>query len=189
MSHPRPPVEDGTRGRDTLEYYVIPLLLAPGIILHELAHYLVCLVLRVPVQRVVLFQFGPRAGYVSHSVPRSYSKRIFIAVAPLLLNTAVGVGLFWKSAQMGVIGAMAATYFGSVAIAGSLPSRVDAESLFPYSRLGYLHPLFYLALPLIAVLVTVDYLRPYGFRAVYTGALTVTAIAHFHGLVSLTAFL
>lgn len=163
-----------------VDRYLVPLALAPGIVVHELAHALACVLLRVPVQDVVLFSFGPRAGYVEHAVPRSYAKRIVIATAPLAVNTAVAVVAFLQSASLAVPYALLAGYLGVVAVATSIPSSVDARSLYPHTRRGYLHPLFYLALPLIAVLLLVNRLRPFGVHTAYTLAVSGLLLALFH---------
>jgi len=171
--------------------YLIPLLLCPGVVVHELAHLLICWLFRVPVSDVALFRFGDPAGYVEHQIPRSYTTRIFIAIAPLLVNTAAAASAFWWSTQTVDLYSAVSIYFGVVSLASSLPSTIDAKGLFPYTRWGYLHPLFYLSLPLIGVLLLVNRLRPYGFQVVYTlsvsGAFLIvffTDIVHFSDLIS-----
>ncbi len=153
-------------------WYGLQLLFAPGVVVHELSHYLTCKLLRVPVSEVSLFSFGETAGYVEHTVPRSYTKRLLIALAPLVVNLALGVAAFWAGTQLAGVYAALALYLGFVVIAHSLPSSVDAKTLLPRRTLGYLYPLFLLSLPLIAVLLIANRLRPYGFRLLYTLAIT-----------------
>lgn len=148
--------------------YCIPLVFAPGVVIHEFAHYLICVLLGVPVRDVTFFRFGNPAGSVEHQVPRSYTKRILITIAPLLVNTAVAVGAFWWSTRTVPVYSLIAVYVGVTALAKSLPSSIDAKNLFPHSRLGYFHPLFLLSLPLIFLLLLMNRLRPYGFQIFYT---------------------
>lgn len=160
--------------------YVIPLVLAPGVVIHEFAHYVVCKLLNVRVADVVFFRFGNPAGYVRHQLPKSYTKRILISTAPLAVNTTVAVGAFWWSTRTVVSSSILAIYLGVVVIAASLPSTIDAKSLFPRTRLGYLHPLFYLTLPLIGLLLLVNRLRPYGFTILYTAGTSALLFVLFH---------
>lgn len=154
-----------------LWWYALQVVFAPGVVAHELSHYLTCTLLRVPVYEVSLFSFGERAGYVEHAVPRSYTKRLLVALAPLVVNLSLGIGAFWVGTQLAGWYTAAVIYLGVVVIAHSLPSAVDAKTLFPRRTLGYLYPLFVLALPLIVVLLVANRLRPYGFRLVYTAAI------------------
>lgn len=158
----------------SLGWYALQLLFAPGVVTHEFAHYLVCKLLRVPVYDVNLFSFGETAGYVEHAIPRSYTKRLLVALAPLLVNLALGLALFWAGTQLATPYTVVALSLGFVVIAHSLPSSVDAKTLLPQRTLGYLYPLFLLAVPLIIVLLVANRLRSYGFRLVYT--LTVTSV-------------
>lgn len=148
--------------------YILPVVFAPGIVIHEFAHYLSCVLLGVPVGDVTFFRFGNPAGYVEHQVPRSYTKRILITFAPLLVNMAVAVGTFWWSTRTVLPYSLLAVYVGVTVVAKSLPSSIDAKNLFPHSRLGYVHPLFLLSLPLIFLLLLLNRLRPYRFQLFYT---------------------
>ena len=160
--------------------YLLPLVLAPGVAVHELAHYLACRLLGIRVREVVLFRFGDPVGYVDHDVPRAYWRRIVVTIAPLVVNTAVAVAAFWASARVAVPLALVATYLGVVTLRNSIPSSIDARALFPHSRLGYLHPLFVLTLPLIAILLLANRLRAYGFSVAYTGAVSGVLLLSFH---------
>lgn len=164
----------------TAAWYALQLAFAPGVVVHELSHYLTCKLLRVPVYEVDLFSFGDRAGYVEHAVPRSYTKRLLVALAPLVVNLGAGVAAFWAGTQLAPPYTAVALYVGFVVVAHSLPSSVDARTLFPRRTLGYLYPLFVLALPLIAVLLLANRLRPYGFRMAYTLTVAGTLFLGFY---------
>lgn len=157
-----------------------PLLLAPGVVVHEVSHLLACLVLGVRVQEFVPFRFGNPAGYVTHAVPRSYTKRIFISVAPLLVNTLVAIGAFWWSTQVSLFAFPFVVYLGVVVLLTSLPSAVDARSLLPHSRVGYVHPLFVLTVPVIGLLLLVNRLKRYRFDVAYTVVVSAVVLAVFH---------
>lgn len=163
------------------------LLRSPGVFVHEWAHYVVCRLLGVRVQEYVPIRFGSPPGYVTHAVPNSYLKRVCISVAPLLVNTAIGIVAFWASTTVDLRYAPITVYLGAVAIGESIPSSADARNLLPRRRLGYLHPLFVLALPLIAVILLVNRLRAYGVVLLYTAAVSVGLLVFFHTDVVRTA--
>jgi hypothetical protein len=69
---------------------VISAITFPGVVVHELAHQLFCRLYKVPVLKVVYFQFGNPAGYVLHEVPAKKWQSIMISIGPFFLNTIVG---------------------------------------------------------------------------------------------------
>jgi hypothetical protein len=69
---------------------VISAITFPGVVVHELAHQLFCRLYKVPVFKVVYFQFGNPAGYVLHEVPAKKWQSIMISIGPFFLNTIVG---------------------------------------------------------------------------------------------------
>ncbi|AEW02895.1 hypothetical protein A4D02_02590 [Niastella koreensis] len=69
---------------------VISAITFPGVIVHELAHQLFCRLYKVPVFKVVYFQFGNPAGYVLHEAPANKWQSIMISIGPFFLNTILG---------------------------------------------------------------------------------------------------
>lgn len=61
----------------------------PGIVAHELAHYVACLIVGLPVSRVQLFGSDP---HVEHAAPADL-RSIIVAFAPLAFNILLG---FWS---------------------------------------------------------------------------------------------
>jgi hypothetical protein len=70
--------------------FVISVITFPGVIVHELAHQLFCRWYKVPVFKVVYFQFGNPAGYVLHEAPSNKWHSIMISIGPFFLNTIIG---------------------------------------------------------------------------------------------------
>ncbi|WP_205508482.1 DUF3267 domain-containing protein [Longitalea arenae] len=70
--------------------FVISAVTFPGVIVHEMAHQLFCRLYKVPVFKVVYFQFGNPAGYVLHEAPARKWQSIMISIGPFFLNTIVG---------------------------------------------------------------------------------------------------
>jgi hypothetical protein len=69
---------------------VITLLTFPGVMVHELAHMVCCLVTGTRVLKVRLFRLGNPAGYVMHEHPSGAWKTILIGTGPFFVNTLAG---------------------------------------------------------------------------------------------------
>lgn len=78
---------------------VVSALTFPGVVIHEIAHQLLCRWLKVPVFEVCYFRIQNPSGYVIHEKPREPWKNIAIGVGPFFINTIIG-GLV---ASMGAI--------------------------------------------------------------------------------------
>ncbi|WXG45115.1 MAG: hypothetical protein WED05_00005 [Candidatus Atabeyarchaeum deiterrae] len=67
------------------------ILVAPGIVLHEVSHYLMCKVVGINVERIRLLEvdkYWNMGGYViTEPIEDSFFKPLFIAFAPTLVNT------------------------------------------------------------------------------------------------------
>jgi hypothetical protein len=67
---------------------VISILTFPGVIIHELAHFLFCRIRKVPVFDVKFFQLKASVqGYVIHAHPEDFLSTFLISVGPLIINT------------------------------------------------------------------------------------------------------
>ena len=60
------------------------ILLFPGVLFHELSHYVMCLILGVPVRKFNI-SIKDISGFVEHVVPKSIIKSILISIAPGIL--------------------------------------------------------------------------------------------------------
>lgn len=70
---------------------VISAITFPGVVVHELAHQLFCRFYKVPVFKVVYFQFGNPAGYVLHGPAANKWQSIMISIGPFFLNSILGL--------------------------------------------------------------------------------------------------
>ncbi|MBI2955077.1 MAG: DUF3267 domain-containing protein [Chloroflexi bacterium] len=73
---------------------MLGLLVLPGVVFHELGHYLFCRLVGVRVHEVVYFRFGNPAGYVVHTTPRHFRDHFAIVVGPFVVNSLAGFLLF-----------------------------------------------------------------------------------------------
>lgn len=69
---------------------LMSVLTFPGVIVHEIAHLLMCRLFQVPVRKVCYFRFGNPAGYVVHETPQSPYQNLVIGIGPFLVNTVLG---------------------------------------------------------------------------------------------------
>jgi len=77
---------------------VISLVTFPGVVVHELAHQLFCRWCKVPVFKVVYFQFENPVGYVLHEIPSSKWHSIIISIGPFIINTILGALIAFPAA-------------------------------------------------------------------------------------------
>ena len=116
--------------------FIISILTMPGVVAHEFAHRLFCLLTGTRVIKVRYFRFGNPAGYVGHEAPDSVWKNILIGIGPFIVNTASGfiVGLVAakKSLMVGELkGAYFVLYWLGISFAmHSFPSTGDAKSIW-----------------------------------------------------------
>lgn len=168
------------------------LLALPGVVIHELGHYLFCRLCRVPVTEVVFFEPDGPSGYVVHVVPKQLRQHLVIVCGPLILNTVLAFLLF-RAAATSLGRARIDLGNGSLLLAGQLllavvvgwsiglqaiPSRADARSLWEVAlqrlRLGNLLAIF--AIPLAGAILIVNVLRRYWIDWLFVAALAAVAV-------------
>lgn len=161
------------------------LAVAPGVIVHELGHLLLCYLSGVAVRQVVLFRVGSPAGFVTHAVPRLLRQHVAISGGPLIVATLLSTALFWLAAHLlatrpgpwwPAAGAIGVWLGGSIALE-AWPSSGDAGALrrSASAQLRQFNPGAVLALPLAWLLLGVHSARRlYGHWA-YAGLLAAAA--------------
>lgn len=173
-------------------YYVARLLLMPGIVLHELAHYYFCRLAGAVVHEVRYFSFGHPAGYVIHTAPRRLRAHFAIALGPLVVNSVVAVLLFVAALATaremapldpidwlpGLARLVPAAWLGTVVAIQALPSNGDAISLWQVARwhADNGNYLAWGALPVAQAIRLANWLRGIWIDWVYAGALFWVAL-------------
>lgn len=105
-------------------------LLFPGVIFHELSHYLACIVAGVKVHNVRLFGF--KEAFVQHEVPTA-GKSIAITLAPFALNNLLGIWLLFFAHELLLAQSIISIFFYWISISfifHSFPSTQDAMNSF-----------------------------------------------------------
>lgn len=158
--------------------YVLMILGAPGVIIHELAHAFFCLFFGIRIYKINLFQFKQVSGYVTHGEPKSFISSFFIAFGPLLANSILSIyffhkiippyDIFIKSNFYNLLW----LYLGFVIGLQAIPSNGDAESLLQNANHNILkNPLKILLYPLILALYILNLLKKIYFHIIYVGFL------------------
>jgi|GEM_PF-5377254 len=118
-----------------LSFYFKLLILSPGVIVHELAHVLFCIISNVKIRKIKLFQFSEIAGYVEHDKPANLFSAFFISFGPLFLNTVVSYFLF-KEFNMNFDESknLLFLYLGISISFSSIPSDIDGNAFGFYIK-------------------------------------------------------
>ena len=62
----------------------------PGVIIHELSHYIFCIIFSAKVIDVCYYNFKDSSGYVLHEQPKHLYQNVLISTAPFLANSFIG---------------------------------------------------------------------------------------------------
>src|SRR3989344_1300238 len=102
----------------------------PGIVFHELSHYLACILTGVDVKEVKLFD--PEEAFVRHAVPRAW-QAVVISIAPFVVGTIAGYYLLLFAMQFFARSSIFSILFfwlGFSVFLFSFPSTPDAMNAF-----------------------------------------------------------
>ena len=169
------------------------LLTFIGIVAHEAAHVVICLLFDLDIEEIVWFDPDIPGGYVKHRLPAAFTPALLVATAPLLFNTAIAVSLThyliraWIHGPTGhnlwalIPGSVIGLWLIVSTLYHSFPSRQDARALWrhslqlPKARLIYLF-IIPPIMPFIGFLLVLDLSRQAGGDIVYTiGIISITA--------------
>ncbi len=172
--------------------YLRVALLAPGVILHEFSHHILCLLSGVRVHQVVYFRMGNPAGFVVHEEPSLYRQIFAIVAGPFFLNSAASVVFLnlalrgWARAEDFAGFALAAllTWLGISVGLQAIPSRADAGNLFHSSNWHLLHgnPFALVGYPVALAVYLVQLAKPLGSEWYYAVLMAYLAQRGFAGV-------
>lgn len=151
-----------------LKYYFLNLLVAPGIIAHELAHAISCFLGRVKIFKIKLFRFGDPAGYVEHAVPDGFLQSLVISAGPLIFNTLIALLIFSQFSFLVSIKSFVSIWLGFVVGLNAIPSMGDVEVLWRVSKKRIRkNPLVFFGLPFVLFLYLLNTLKRWHIHIVY----------------------
>lgn len=162
--------------------FIISIVTFPGVIIHELGHYIFCRIRKVPVYDVKFFQVNLNtAGYVIHKEPEDFTSVLLISIGPLLVNTilclivaapvAVPYYLFGESNML--------IYFylwlGLSIGMHSFPSTQDADNLWERAKKEAKNKniLAIISMPLCVLIFIANLLKVIWFDAIYAFAVSI----------------
>lgn len=70
---------------------IISLITFPGVVVHELAHQIFCMICGLNVYKVKYFQMGNPNGYVIHESTLQPGKIFFTCMGPFFINSVLGM--------------------------------------------------------------------------------------------------
>jgi hypothetical protein len=163
--------------------WIIAIITFPGIIIHELAHKLLCDFAGVPVYKVRYFRLGNPPGYVIHGPVSGYWQALLINTAPFTINTLIALIMF---ALVIKVTEGAATYIlcwlGISIAMHSFPSNEDADGLWNYSKKAvWRNPLALIGFPIVGLIKLARVLSIIWFDLIYAIALLVLVAFIFKG--------
>lgn len=103
----------------------------PGIVFHELSHYLACVLVGVNVREVKLFD--SEEAYVMHDLPKHAWQSVVISIAPFVIGTILGLELlFFALESFSKILLLSALFYwlGFSIVLFSFPSKTDSMNTF-----------------------------------------------------------
>lgn len=127
MSHPDP---EAVSARRSVWYVFVTLLLAPGLIAHEYAHYIACRILGVPTHRSPSVNLIGGVAYVDHARIESFGSELLVAVAPFVLNSCLAVLAFCFAAVLPAVLTEIVVWIGVCLSLTAVPSDSDTARLF-----------------------------------------------------------
>lgn len=150
---------------------LIALATFPGVMMHELSHYLMCRLFSVHVSEIKLFSLKPAhftfssevpLGWVSHTIPKKYYQTVLISSAPIVFNTIVAVALYISALTYFQIGPFhyVLLYLGFCCAVNAFPSKGDGNVLLNSAREELRKKNYFaiLSYPIILVIFVMHYL-------------------------------
>ena len=103
----------------------------PGIVFHELSHFIACLLVGVNVKEVKLFD--SEEAYVMHDLPKHAWQSVIISIAPFFIGTILGLEILlfaFESVSKILLLSALLYWLGFSIILFSFPSKTDAMNTF-----------------------------------------------------------
>ncbi len=142
-------------------YTFFNLFFAPGVMLHELAHALFCLLAGVKIFKIKLFQFDKVAGYVTHEEPKKFLQSLLISFGPILVNTLVSLVCFSRFYRpYNRIEPWLLLWLGVASGLHAIPSDGDADTLLSTINARiWRNPLVAVGYPFVLLLYILNFLK------------------------------
>ncbi len=117
--------------------WIISLLTFPGVILHELSHWVICKLFNVHVYEVKFFSLNhvglfstSPLGWVIHEKPRKFIQSFLISVGPFFINSFLASIFFFIMTKFNVLLLYLFFWLGLSSAVNSFPSTWDAKTIW-----------------------------------------------------------
>lgn len=156
-----------------MSHFLFALVTAPGVILHELGHFIFCFLSGVKVFRVKFFSFKKHAGFVEHAEPKNFIQSLLISFGPLTVNSLVSLILFSQITPPYFSGLRAfEIWLGIASALHAFPSGGDAKTLTVLSTKQLLkNPLAVLGYPFVLIIYVLNFLKRFHLHFIYVAIL------------------
>jgi hypothetical protein len=146
---------------------VISIATFPGVIVHELAHLLMCKWRGVAVFDVCFFQFKNPSGYVIHEEPKDFTSAFAISFGPFLINSLLCIAICAPAiAPYSFFNvtdplSMVLMWLGISIGAHAFPSNHDAKNVWQMAKVAAKsgNVLALISFPIVVVLFVANLLR------------------------------
>lgn len=157
------------------------LFVAPGIILHEVAHKEVAEDIGLTVHEVCHFQVNDNPpGFVTHDKPRTYGEMLAVSGAPFLFNSLVAFTLFtgcsyflikngYPVSEESMVKYGLIAWIGVAAGLRAFPSDTDIGNIWLATKESMPCVAAILGLPIVSLLYALDRTRRVKSHYLYTG--------------------
>ncbi len=153
--------------------YVLLLITAPGVIVHELSHALFCVLARVRIHRINLFRFNQVAGFVVHDEPEKLYQSFLISAGPFIINSLLALIFFaWVVPPWNRVVVWVWLWLGVAIGLHAIPSAQDAFALIEATnRRVFRNPLVLACYPFAFALYLLHYVKRFHLDIAYVGLL------------------
>lgn len=150
-------------------YTILNLLVAPGVIAHELAHSFSCLLGGVKIFKVKFFRFGNPAGYVEHAEPTGFVQSLAISSGPLIFNSLLALLLFSQfNFSFYEPLRFVAFWLGFVIALHAIPSKGDVKVLWNvFKKNIFKNPFVIIGFPVVILLYLLDLFKHWHIHVLY----------------------
>lgn len=152
---------------------LLTLITAPGVVVHELGHYIFCVLSNVKVYRVKLFGFRNPLGFVEHEEPEKFFQSLLITFGPLTINSFIALVIFSRIREpyFYYLNFLLA-WLGTAIALHAIPSRGDARTLVAIIKRKFKrNPLVLIGYPFVGVILLLNYLKRFHLHFLYAAVL------------------
>lgn len=109
--------------------FIFSIIFAPGLPVHELSHYIMCLLCGIKVRKVKWW--GLKGAYLAHDRPKRLFQSILISIAPFIISNLIAAGFMLLGLAVSAASFHLGIFFLWIGVSAaffSFPSLQDAKN-------------------------------------------------------------